>query len=145
MERRLRIFEMEETVDPMVLVQSRLLPDLFPQEYAATRARHTVNLKAMRADDTALWAFTMHPEGPLVSRVPTPLRSVDSWSSVAVLEFHSPPTGDGRERRAVKPAHAPSSSVRDAAAGARAGGAQEGEEDPAMGVSGIEERGVPVA
>jgi hypothetical protein len=139
MERRLRIFEMEETVDPMVLAQSRLLPDLFPREYAATRARHTVNLKAMRADDTALWAFTMHPEGPLVSRVPTPLQSVDSWSSVAVLEFHSPPTGDGRERRAVKPAHAPSSSARDAAAGARAGGAQEGEEDPAMGAPGTEE------
>jgi hypothetical protein len=63
MERRLRIFEMEETVDPVALVQSRLLPDLFPREYAATRARRTVNLKAMRTDDTALWAFVMLPEG----------------------------------------------------------------------------------
>jgi hypothetical protein len=75
MERRLRIFEMGETADPVALAQSRLLPDLFPQEYAATRARRAVNLRAMRVDDTALWAFTMLPEGPLVSRVPTPLRS----------------------------------------------------------------------
>jgi hypothetical protein len=70
MERRLRIFEMEETADPVALALSQLLPDLFLWEYAATRARRAVNLKAMRADDTALWAFTMLPEGPLVSRVP---------------------------------------------------------------------------
>jgi hypothetical protein len=38
----------------MALAQSRLLPDLFPQEYAATRARHAVNLRAMRVDDTVL-------------------------------------------------------------------------------------------
>jgi hypothetical protein len=30
MERRLRIFEMEETADPVALAQSRLLPDLLP-------------------------------------------------------------------------------------------------------------------
>jgi hypothetical protein len=90
MERRLRIFEMEKTADPVALAQSRLLPGLFPREYAATRARRAINLKAMRTDDTALWAFTMLLEGPLVSRVPTPLQSIDLWSSVAVLEFHSP-------------------------------------------------------
>jgi hypothetical protein len=66
----------------------------------------------MRVDNTALWVFTMLPEGPLLSRVPTPLQSVDSWSSVAVLEFHSPPAGDGCERRVVRPAHAPSPSAR---------------------------------
>jgi hypothetical protein len=44
MERRLRIFEMHEEVDPVELAQSRLLPDLLPQEYAATRARRAVNL-----------------------------------------------------------------------------------------------------
>jgi hypothetical protein len=54
MERRLRIFEMEEMADPVVLAQSRLLPNLLPQEYAATRARRAVNLRAMRVDDTAL-------------------------------------------------------------------------------------------
>jgi hypothetical protein len=141
MERRLRIFEMEETANPVVLAQSRLLPDLFPREYAATRARRTVNLKAMRADDTAFWAFTMLPEGPLVSRVPTPLQSIDSWSSIAVLEFRSPPAGDGHERRAVRPAHAPSPRTRacGAVAGARASGTQEGEEDPVTGVPGTEE------
>jgi hypothetical protein len=30
MERQLRIFEMEETADPVELAQSRLLPDLLP-------------------------------------------------------------------------------------------------------------------
>jgi hypothetical protein len=54
MERRLRIFEMEETADSMALTQSQLMPDLFLREYAAMRARHAVNLKAMRTDDAAL-------------------------------------------------------------------------------------------
>jgi hypothetical protein len=84
MERRLRIFEMKETADPVVLVQLRLMPDLLLQEYAATRARHAVNLRAMRVDDTALWAFTMLPEGPLVSRVPTPLWFFGSRSVVVI-------------------------------------------------------------
>jgi hypothetical protein len=61
MERRLRIFEMEETADPVVLAQSRLLHDLLQQEYAAMRARRTVNLKVIRNDDVALWSFTMLP------------------------------------------------------------------------------------
>jgi hypothetical protein len=59
MERRLRIFEMEETADPVALAQSRLLRDLLPWEHAATRARRAVNLKAMRTDDVALWAFSI--------------------------------------------------------------------------------------
>jgi hypothetical protein len=90
MERRLRIFEMKETADPMALVQSRLMPDLLPQEYAATRERRAVNLRAMRVDDTVLSAFTMLPEGPLVSRVPTLLRSFDSWSIVVMWSFTRP-------------------------------------------------------
>jgi hypothetical protein len=141
MERRLRIFEMGETADPVALAQSRLLPDLFPQEYATRRARSAVNLRAMRVDDTALLAFTMLPEGPLVSMVPTPLRSFGFVEHRRDLGFHSPPAGDGRERRAVRLAHAPSPSVRvrGAAAGARAGGAQEGEEDPTTGKPGTEE------
>jgi hypothetical protein len=36
MERPLRIFEMHEDADLIALAQSRLLPDLFPREYAAT-------------------------------------------------------------------------------------------------------------
>jgi hypothetical protein len=39
MERRLRIFEMGDTADPVALAQSRLLPDLLPQEYVAARVR----------------------------------------------------------------------------------------------------------
>jgi hypothetical protein len=61
MERRLRIFEMHEEADPVALAQSRLLPDLLPQEYTATRARCTVNLKAVGNDDGALWSFVMLP------------------------------------------------------------------------------------
>jgi hypothetical protein len=48
MERRLRIFEMSEGADPVALAQSWLLPDPLPQEYATTRARHAINLKAVR-------------------------------------------------------------------------------------------------
>jgi hypothetical protein len=81
MERRLRIFKMEETADPVELAQSWLLPDLLLREYATTRARRAVNLKAIRTDDVTIWSFTMLPEGPLVSRVSffspaTPLRRV---------------------------------------------------------------------
>jgi hypothetical protein len=68
MERRLRIFEMGETADPVALAQSRLLHDLLPQEYATTRARRAINLKAIKHGDDDLWSFAMLPEGPLVSR-----------------------------------------------------------------------------
>jgi hypothetical protein len=84
MERWLRIFEMHEEADPVALAQSRLLHDLLLPEYATTRARRAVNLRAMRVDDAALWAFTMLPEGPLVSGTPTPLRSFGSWSIVMI-------------------------------------------------------------
>jgi hypothetical protein len=67
MERRLRIFEMEESANPIALAESRLLPDLFPREYAATRARRAIDLRAGRSDDTALWAFAMLPVGQLMS------------------------------------------------------------------------------
>jgi hypothetical protein len=68
MERRLRIFETGETANPVVLEPSRLLPDLLPQEYAATRARRAIILKAVRHGDDDLWSFVMLPKGPLVSR-----------------------------------------------------------------------------
>jgi hypothetical protein len=54
MERRLRIFEMEETADPVALAQSRLLPNLLPHGYAATRARCAINLKAVKHSDDDL-------------------------------------------------------------------------------------------
>jgi hypothetical protein len=68
MERRLRIFEMAEDADPIALAESRLLWDPFPREYAATRARRAIDLRAGRSDDTALWAFAMLPVGQLVSK-----------------------------------------------------------------------------
>jgi hypothetical protein len=67
MERRLRIFEMDETADPVALVHSRLLHNRFPQEFAATRARRAVNLKAVKNSNDDLWSFVMLPDGPLVS------------------------------------------------------------------------------
>jgi hypothetical protein len=69
MERRLRIFEMTEDADPIALAESQLLSDPFPRDYANTRARRALDLRAGRTDDAALWAFTMLPTGELVSRV----------------------------------------------------------------------------
>jgi hypothetical protein len=54
MERPLRIFEMHEDADPVALAQSRLLPGLFPREYATTRAWRAIDLRADRNDDAAL-------------------------------------------------------------------------------------------
>jgi hypothetical protein len=68
MERPLLIFEMDEEANPATLAKSRLLPDLLPQEYAATRARRSIDLKAVRHIDDDLWSFAMLPEGLLVSR-----------------------------------------------------------------------------
>jgi hypothetical protein len=73
MERPLRIFEMHEDADPVALAQSWLMPDLLPREYAATRARHAIDLRTSRNDDAALWAFTMLPIGPLVIGLPPSL------------------------------------------------------------------------
>jgi hypothetical protein len=73
MERPLRIYEMHENADPVALGQSRLMPDLFPRKYAATRARRAIDLRTGRNDDAALWAFTMLPVSPLVSGLPPPL------------------------------------------------------------------------
>jgi hypothetical protein len=47
MERELRIYEMSDTTDPTALARSRLLYERFPQEYAATRARHAINLRSV--------------------------------------------------------------------------------------------------
>jgi hypothetical protein len=67
MERRLRIFEMSEDVDPVALAELRLLRDPFPRSYAATRAWHAIDLRPGRCDDASLWALEMLPIGPLVS------------------------------------------------------------------------------
>jgi hypothetical protein len=69
MERPLRIFGMTEIADPVALARSRLLPDLFPRAFAATRVRRAIDLRPGRCGDDVLWAFEMLPIGPLVSRV----------------------------------------------------------------------------
>jgi hypothetical protein len=139
MERPLHIFEMHEDADPVALVQARLLPDLFPQEYAATRARRAIDLRAARNDDAVLWVFAMLPVSPLVSGVPPflvlpvcgMLACFEASSASSVLQIRSvnaarsdPPTPRSRAR------------ARSAAAGAGAGGPQEGAEHPAAGATG---------
>jgi hypothetical protein len=67
MERELRIHEMSEAANPTVLACSRLLHDRFPREYAATRVRSAISLKAVRHDNDDLWSFIMLPDAPAVS------------------------------------------------------------------------------
>jgi hypothetical protein len=70
MERELRIYEMGETANPVSLAHSRLAHDRFPREYATTRARRAISLKAARHSDDDLWSFVMLPDTPLVSKLP---------------------------------------------------------------------------
>jgi hypothetical protein len=67
MERELRIYEMSEAANPASLARSWLLNDRFPQEYAATRARRAISLKAERYSNDELWSFVMLPDAPTVS------------------------------------------------------------------------------
>jgi hypothetical protein len=76
LERRLRIFKMGDAVDPVALAQSRLVHDPFMQEYAATRARHAINLKTIRHNHDDLWSFFMLPYGPLVSGFSVPFPTI---------------------------------------------------------------------
>jgi hypothetical protein len=79
MERRLRIFEMDEDANPITLAESRMLSDLFPWDYAATRARRAIDLRAGRRDDAALWAFAMLPVGQLASKISFLYCSASFW------------------------------------------------------------------
>jgi hypothetical protein len=90
MERRLRIFEMDETADPVPLAQSRLLPDLLLQECAATRARRAINLKAIRNGNDDLWSFVMLPHGPLVSGISVLSPAIYSRHASEVWSFARP-------------------------------------------------------
>jgi hypothetical protein len=84
MERELRIYEMSETANPMSLARSRLVHDRFPLEYAATRVRCAISLKAVRHSNDDLWSSVMLPDAPPVSGLspfPLFLRDVPSWLS----------------------------------------------------------------
>jgi hypothetical protein len=124
--------------NPMSLTRSRLVHDRFPREYAATRARHAISLKAVRHSDDDLWSFVMLPDAPPVSKPPPFLYSfaVRRRGSDASLF----PAEGGSERCTVRPAYSPSTSARGAAAGRGASGAQEGAKDSAAGVPGTEGR-----
>jgi hypothetical protein len=47
MERELRVYEMSEAANLTSLARWRFLHELLPQEYAATRARRAISLKAV--------------------------------------------------------------------------------------------------
>jgi hypothetical protein len=147
MERPLRIFEMHDDTDPVALAQSQLLPGLFPREYAATRAQRAINLGTGRNDDATLWAFTMLLVSPLVSGFPLPLVLLARGASACLESLPVP-----LQIRAVNAARSdlptpPISSTRArcTAAGAGAGGAQEGAKPPAARAPGTKEQGVPAA
>jgi hypothetical protein len=120
MERRPRIFETDETADPVALARSRLVHDRLPPEHATTRARRTINLKAVKNNNDALVVC-------YASR-----RSAGEWALPPFLyssamcrrdsDVSSFPAEGSRERRAVRPAHAPSLSARGAAAATGADG-----------------------
>jgi hypothetical protein len=65
------------------------LPDRFPQEYAATRARRAVNLKAVKSSNDVLWSFVMLPDGSLVSGL-FPFSFILSPCVVVTLTSHPP-------------------------------------------------------
>jgi hypothetical protein len=64
------IHEMSEVANLTSLAHSRFLPDRLPQEYAGTRARHAISLKAVRHSNDDLWSFVMLPGVLAVSRSP---------------------------------------------------------------------------
>jgi hypothetical protein len=68
MERPLRIFKMTEAAEPVALVRSRTLQSPLLRDYAATRARSTIDPKTARNDGTLL-DLEMLPTGRLVSGV----------------------------------------------------------------------------
>jgi hypothetical protein len=129
MERPLRIFEMTEAADPVAMTRSRLLPDLVPRAFAATRARRAIDTRSGRCDDMALWAFEMLPTGPLVSGVLDFISCLAGFSSCRrILSLHLTPADGEPKRCEVRPAHAPvpRARARGATARAGAGGTQEG-------------------
>jgi hypothetical protein len=74
MERELCIFQMSDAAKPASLARSRLLQDRLLLEYAATRARHTINLKSVPHSHDDLWSFEMLPDTPAVSAPPIPFQ-----------------------------------------------------------------------
>jgi hypothetical protein len=76
MERELRIYEMSEASNPTSLARSLFLNDRSPPEYAATRARRGISLKAGQHSNDELWSFVMLPNTPTVCRLSSFPRSL---------------------------------------------------------------------
>jgi hypothetical protein len=88
MERELRILEMDEMANPVALARSRLVHDRFPREYATTRARCAISLKAVMHSDDDLWSLVMLPDAPPVSGL-FPFSFILLPRVAATLTFHS--------------------------------------------------------
>jgi hypothetical protein len=145
MERRLRIFEMDETADPVALAHSRMVHDRLPPEYADTRARRAIDLKAVKNSNDDLSSFVMLPDGPLVSGL-FPFFFHSFAMSRRDSDVSSSLAEGGRERCTVRPTHSLSPSVRVHGTTAETGaGGTEGAGDPAPGAPGAERRRVPAA
>jgi hypothetical protein len=69
MEMELRIYEISDVANPVLLARSWLLQERLPKGYAATQERHVVNLKVVTHSDDDLWSFVMLPDAGLVSTV----------------------------------------------------------------------------
>jgi hypothetical protein len=88
MERKLRIYEMSEAANPVSLARSRLVHDRLPLEYAATRARCAISLKAVRHNNDDIWSFVMLPDAPPVSGL-SPFSFILPQRATSTLTFHS--------------------------------------------------------
>jgi hypothetical protein len=89
MERELRIHEMSEVANPTPLARSRFLPDRLPHEYAATRARCAISLKAVRHSNDDLLSFVMLPNAPVVSSSSSPFIPSQRIGAVLTVVFSS--------------------------------------------------------
>jgi hypothetical protein len=144
MERELRIYEMSEAANPVSLACSRFFSKRLPWEYAATRARRAISLKAVRHSGDDLWSFIMLPDAPPVSGFspfflyPSATRCSGSNVSLFLAE------GD-RERRVVRPAHAPSQSARERRSGRSRSGRRLRRSEAAPGAPRAEGRGISTA
>jgi hypothetical protein len=91
---------MSEVANPVSLARSRFLSERFPREYATTRARRAVSLKAVKHSDDDLWLFVMLPDAPPVSGFsPSLLHSPVTRPRGSDISLF--PAEGNRERRAV--------------------------------------------
>jgi hypothetical protein len=87
MERELCIFEMSDAANPTSLAHLRLLQERLLKEYAATRARRAINLKAVPHSDDDLWSFLMLPDAQSVNTILHPLSVLVSHFLLVLTMF----------------------------------------------------------